>query len=113
MNKSKNKATQLVQYVNVNWNKGMSLKQTASEYEKDPSDIERILRQETDMTYLDLINERRKQALMKLLEHNSNIPEYVAAKELGFAVTRTFQYWMKRTFGKTFSQLRAMYRRTQ
>ncbi|MBI4548054.1 MAG: hypothetical protein HY707_08745 [Ignavibacteriae bacterium] len=108
MGKQKDDHKNIVHYIEANWNRGITLKSVSTKFRRDPSDMERIVREETGMTFHENIELRRKARLEELLRRGERVGIGIA-KELGIPGARAFYQWVPRAYGIAFTQLRKQY----
>ena len=96
----------LLVYVNTNWRNGLSLKGIGAHFQIDPSDAEHLFRRMTGTTIKRYVDELRKENLLEFIVSKKDLYGYEISCTLGFQNEQTFYRWVKRTYGKTFTNLR-------
>jgi len=93
-------------YVNSNWRSGLSLKGIGAHFQIDPSDAEHFFRRMTGTTIKRYVDQLRKQSLAEFLTSERELYGYEIGTAIGFQNEQTFYRWVRRTYGKTYTQLR-------
>jgi len=103
MSRGNDLVEELLEELKARWNEAVTVKELAKLVRLDPSDVERLLRRRTGLTFKQYVNQRRKDLVIQLVMEGQSLG-YQIALEIGFREEHSFYRWFKKAFGVTFRE---------